>query len=66
MRNRIVHEYFGVDLQIVWKVIKRDLKKFEDNCAKFEKDYKYKFISAGIEERITTMDAKTKIYLLQK
>lgn len=30
VRNRIVHEYFGVDLQIVWKVIKRDLKKFED------------------------------------
>ncbi len=25
MRNRLIHEYFGVDLEIVWDVIKREL-----------------------------------------
>ena len=25
LRNVIVHEYFGVDLEVVWKVIERDL-----------------------------------------
>jgi len=24
-RNILIHEYFGVDLEIVWKVIKKDL-----------------------------------------
>lgn len=25
LRNRIVHEYFGVDLEIVWSIIENDL-----------------------------------------
>lgn len=25
MRNRLIHEYFGTDLPIVWQVIKNDL-----------------------------------------
>ena len=25
MRNRIVHAYFDVDLNVIWQVIKRDL-----------------------------------------
>jgi uncharacterized protein with HEPN domain len=25
LRNVIVHEYFGIDLEIVWGVIERDL-----------------------------------------
>lgn len=25
MRNRLVHEYFGTDLQVVWKVIEEEL-----------------------------------------
>ena len=25
LRNVIVHEYFGIDLEVVWKVIERDL-----------------------------------------
>ena len=25
LRNRIIHEYFGVDLEIVWSVISNDL-----------------------------------------
>lgn len=25
LRNRIVHEYFGIDLEIVWEIVRRDL-----------------------------------------
>ncbi len=25
LRNRIVHEYFGIDLQIIWQILERDL-----------------------------------------
>ena len=26
MRNRLIHEYFGVDLDIVWQAIEEDLE----------------------------------------
>jgi uncharacterized protein with HEPN domain len=29
MRNRLIHEYFGTDLQVVWNVIKNELPAFE-------------------------------------
>ncbi|MEN6577734.1 MAG: DUF86 domain-containing protein [Phycisphaerales bacterium] len=25
LRNRIVHEYFGIDLEIIWQILHRDL-----------------------------------------
>jgi len=28
LRNRIIHDYFGMDLQIVWQVLQRDLPAF--------------------------------------
>ncbi|KKP67289.1 MAG: hypothetical protein UR66_C0018G0029 [Candidatus Moranbacteria bacterium GW2011_GWE1_35_17] len=30
MRNKIVHEYFGVDEEILWKTIQEDLPKFRE------------------------------------
>lgn len=29
MRNRLIHEYFGVDLDIVWQTIEEDLDSLE-------------------------------------
>jgi len=26
MRNKLIHEYFGVDIQVVWKTITQDLR----------------------------------------
>jgi uncharacterized protein with HEPN domain len=26
MRNRLIHEYFGVDLAVVWKTVTEDLQ----------------------------------------
>ena len=34
MRNFIIHEYFGVDLEIVWDTIKDDLPMFKENIKK--------------------------------
>lgn len=30
LRNRIVHEYFGVDLEIVWQILHHDLRLLYD------------------------------------
>jgi uncharacterized protein with HEPN domain len=30
LRNRIVHEYFGVDTEIVWQIISRDLPQLSE------------------------------------
>ena len=30
-RNRIVHDYMGIDLQIVWTIIQRDLDQLEQD-----------------------------------
>lgn len=30
MRDKIVHEYFGVDLEIVWQTVKEDLPKLQE------------------------------------
>ncbi len=29
LRNIVVHDYFGVDLNIIWEIIKKDLPEFE-------------------------------------
>ena len=29
LRNRIVHEYFGVDIQIIWQILEKDLPAFK-------------------------------------
>jgi uncharacterized protein with HEPN domain len=31
MRNRLIHEYFGTDLPVVWNVIKSDLPTFKSD-----------------------------------
>jgi uncharacterized protein with HEPN domain len=29
MRDKMIHEYFGVDLHLVWQVVERDLAEFQ-------------------------------------
>jgi len=40
MRNRIMHEYFGVDLQIVWQILKNDLPSFKKSLKRIRSDLK--------------------------
>jgi uncharacterized protein with HEPN domain len=30
LRNRIVHEYFGLDLELIWQVVLHDLPQLKD------------------------------------
>lgn len=39
MRNRLIHEYFGVDLDIVWQTVQDDLDQLEDAMKIILKDY---------------------------
>lgn len=34
MRHKVVHEYFGVDLEILWKTIKEDLPELKKKIKK--------------------------------
>jgi len=38
MRNRLIHEYFGVDLNIVWQTIEEDLPSLETNVRNMYSD----------------------------
>jgi len=29
LRHRIVHDYFGIDLKIIWRIINEDLRAFK-------------------------------------
>ncbi|PJE81703.1 hypothetical protein COU58_01045 [Candidatus Pacearchaeota archaeon CG10_big_fil_rev_8_21_14_0_10_32_42] len=33
-RDKLIHHYFGVDLELVWKVIKDDLPKLKEDLVK--------------------------------
>ena len=37
-RNLLIHEYFGIDLEIVWKVIQEDLSGLMDAVREFTRD----------------------------
>jgi uncharacterized protein with HEPN domain len=38
MRNRLIHEYFGTDLQLVWNVIKNELSVLNIDLERIYKD----------------------------
>lgn len=39
MRDRIIHGYDNVDLQIVWDVVKRDIPQIQPQIQQIPKDY---------------------------
>ena len=42
MRNRLIHEYFGTDLNLVWNVIKNELPSFDTDLKKIHRINKSK------------------------
>lgn len=34
MRNRLIHDYIGTDLQVVWNIIIKELPAFENSLQK--------------------------------
>lgn len=39
MRNKVIHEYFGVDPDILWKTITEDLPLLKEQVVKVFKEY---------------------------
>ncbi|NPV60824.1 MAG: DUF86 domain-containing protein [Actinobacteria bacterium] len=33
MRNKLIHEYFGVDIEIIWQTIQEDISPLRDDIA---------------------------------
>ena len=38
MRNKLIHHYFGVDFETVWKAVKKDLPKLKKEIMKIKKE----------------------------
>ncbi len=38
MRNKVLHEYFGVDLEILWKTTHEDLQQLKQNIERLAKE----------------------------
>jgi uncharacterized protein with HEPN domain len=39
MRNKLIHEYFGVDKDLVWETAKKDVPNFKKNIQEILKEY---------------------------
>jgi uncharacterized protein with HEPN domain len=37
MRNKLIHDYLGVDIEVVWKTIKEDIPLLEKMISEIEK-----------------------------
>ena len=38
MRNKLIHEYFGADVDIIWNTVQEDLNQLENGIRKIMKD----------------------------
>ena len=34
LRHRIIHEYFGVDLEIIWRILQKDLPELQQSLSR--------------------------------
>ena len=42
IRDKLIHEYHGVDLEIIWKVVKEELPPVKPNILKMLKEFEHK------------------------
>jgi uncharacterized protein with HEPN domain len=40
MRDMLIHDYFGVNVKVVWETVKKDLPQLKGKIAKLTQDYK--------------------------
>jgi uncharacterized protein with HEPN domain len=48
MRDKLIHEYFGIDLEILWTVARRDIKGLKPEIRRILRDLK-KQIAAPVD-----------------
>jgi uncharacterized protein with HEPN domain len=39
MRNMLIHQYFGVDLEVLWRTVKEDLPPLRDDIQRMLAEY---------------------------
>ena len=42
MRDKLIHQYFGVDLELVWETIRKDLPKLKNRVIRILKEIEEK------------------------
>ena len=40
MRDILIHQYFGVDLELTWKTVKNDIPKLKSDMLRLKEDLK--------------------------
>ena len=40
MRNKLIHEYFGVNMEVVWKAVKEDIPELKEKMSELLKELK--------------------------
>jgi len=41
MRDILIHEYFGIDLELTWETIKKDIPQLKKKLSKIKKENKF-------------------------
>ena len=39
MRDKLIHEYFGVDIDLVWDIVKKDIPKLKKQISKLSTEF---------------------------
>lgn len=43
MRDVLIHEYFGIDLELTWQVVQKDIPDLKREIMRIRRDLKTKF-----------------------
>jgi len=52
MRDRLIHEYFGVNYKIVWKTVKEEIPELEENIKEIFKRESFNYEKIVTEKQI--------------
>ena len=39
-RDKVIHQYFGIDLKVIWEIVKKDIPKLKEEILNVLKEYK--------------------------
>src|SRR3989338_3795867 len=56
IRDKLIHEYHGVDLEIIWKVVKEELPPVKPNILKMLKELEHKGGNAKKSQKLYGID----------
>jgi uncharacterized protein with HEPN domain len=60
LRNILIHEYFGVDIDIIWQIIEEDIPRFKNILVSENKEIRKECIDAGNKSNVIARCEVTK------